>query len=254
MKDNLLGEIILSSKTTTRTTMAVNQYTTVVNQLKSNEFRDEHEKQECLNQMIEIAKGEWEKEDRISLCRAGICDFICDLARSENSVQCITSLCALIGYLGLSDKYRPVLFTNDVANIMTRCLKSVDQITDKLTIIKASRFLCQTKNDAVVFIHAGIMPHLCNTLKSADTNNDKKMVSYSIYWISYLAGDKINALQYGCIELMYEAAESISNKPLQSNFFMDMDYFDIPIVEKKQYPIYNLWKNNFQMYCDETVH
>ena len=224
-------------------------YTNVLKQLRLNEFRDEHEKQACLNQMIEIAK-----EESLSLCRAGMCDFICDLVRSEKSVHCMTSLCVLIGYLGLKDKYRPVLFANDVANIMTRCLDSVEHIKDKLDIINAIRYLCQTENDAVVFIHAGIMPHLCNTLKSADTNNDKKMVSYSIYWISYLAGDKINALQYGCIELMYEAAESISNKPLQSNIFMDMDYFDIPIVEKKQYPIYNLWKNNFQRYCDETVH
>jgi hypothetical protein len=229
--------------------MAVNQYTNVVNQLRLNKFRDEHEKQQCLNQLIEIAKG---GEGRILLCHAGICDFICDLARSDNSVQCITSLCTLIGYLGLIDKYRPVLHANDVANIMTRCLKSVDPITDKLTIINASRFLCQTKNDAVVFIHAGIIPHLCNALKCVDTNEDKKMVSYCIFWFSYLAGDKTTALQHGCIELMYEAAACISNKPMQSNIFCDMDYFDIHIVEKKQYPIYRLWKNNFHAY--ETVH
>jgi hypothetical protein len=227
----------------------VNQYTNVVNQLKLNEFRDEHEKQECLNQMIEIAKGG--EEGRISLCRAGICDFICDLARSENSVQWLTRLCTLIGYLGLSDKYRPVLHANDVANIMTRCLESVDQITDKLTIIKATECLYQTKNDAVEFIKAGLIPHLCNALKCVETNEDKKMVSYCIFWISYLAGDKTTALQHGCIELMYEAAESISNKPMQSNIFCDMDYYDI--TPDKKYPIYSLWKNHFQMYCDETT-
>lgn len=229
--------------------MAVNQYTNIVNQLRLNEFRDEHEKQECLNQMIEIAKG---GEGRISLCRAGICDFICDSARSENSVQCITRLCTLIGYLGLSDKYRPVLFANDVANVIKRGFTSVAHIGDKLTIIKATRFLCQTKNDAVVFIHAGIIPHLCNTLKCVDTNEDKKMVSNCIFWVSYLAGDKTTALQHGCIELMYEAAESISNKPMQSNIFCDMDYYDI--TPDQRYPIYRFWKNNFQLYCDETVH
>jgi len=184
---------------------------------------------------------------RRSLGCAGIYDFICDLARSENSVQWLTRLCTLIGYLGLSDTYRPVLQAKDVARIIKRCFESVAQTTDKLTIIKATKCLWQTRNDAIKFIDAGIIPHLCNTLQCLETNEDKKMVSYCIFWISYLAGDKTTAIQQGCIELMYEAAESISNKPMQSNIFCDMDYFDI--IPNKKYPIYSLWKNNFQMYC-----
>ena len=220
--------------------------TNVLKQLKLNEFRDEHEKRKCLNQIIEIAK-----EECLSLCRAGMCDFICDLVRSEKSVDCMTSLCVLIGYLGLKDKYRPVLFANDVANIIIHSLDSVEHIKDKLDIINAIRSLCQTKNDAGEFIKAGLIPHLCGILKCVETNKDKQFVSNCIFWVSYLASDKTTALQHGCIELMYKAAESISNKPIQSNIFCDINYYDI---NPTKYPIYELWKTNFQRYCDETVH
>lgn len=225
----------------------VNEYANILNQLRLNE--DERQKLECLNRMIEIAMT---KEGRISLCRAGLCDVICDSARSEKSVPCMTRFCVLIGYLGLSDKYRPVLFANGVANIILHGLDSVDPIPDKLNIIQAMRCLCQTKNDAVEFIKAELVPRLCSILKCVDTNEDKKFVSSCIFWVSYLASDKTTALRHGCIELMYTAAESMmSNKPIQSNIFCDMHFYDITHDDK--YPIYNLWKNNFQQYCETVI-
>jgi len=73
---------------------------------RMNDFESVDDKAQSLNKMIDIAMTD---KGRISLCEYGICDFICETLRSEKSVQIVPSLCLFIGYLGLSDKYRPIL-------------------------------------------------------------------------------------------------------------------------------------------------
>ena len=60
--------------------------------------------------------------------------------------------------------------------------------------------------------------------------------------------NKMIALEYGCVELMYNALKSMSNKPKQSHILTDMNYFlkDTPV--DSQYPIYALWRTDFQTY------
>jgi hypothetical protein len=222
----------------------------ILQKLRINDFQNDDDKHECITGMINMIINE---KDRILLCESGICDFICDTLRCEKSVKIVTSISVLIGYLGLSDKYRPVLFSYDVANIIVNACKNVHNIEDKLKIIRAVTFLCQSKDDTNQLINAGIIPQLCDTLKDVDRDIDKKFVSYYIYWLSYITYDKKTALEYNCIELMHDAAMSISNKALQSNIFLDMNYFlsDAPPDNKYPlYPLYTLWRTDFQTYLN----
>jgi len=214
---------------------------------RMNDFESVDDKAQSLNKMIDIAMTD---KGRISLCEYGICDFICETLRSEKSVQIVPSLCLFIGYLGLSDKYRPILFAHDVAKIIVGAFEHVHSIEDKLNMIKAIKLLCQTRDDTKQFINAGIIPHLCHVLKHVDTNEDKKFVSYCIFWLSYITYDKKTALEYDCIELMHNAAISISNKPIQSNIFLDMNYFLSDAPPDNKYPLYTLWRTDFQTYLN----
>ena len=223
----------------------LDRHVQIVENFRLNNYKNHGDRLKSIDEMIELAN---DQKGRILLSESGICDFICDILRSEKSVQIVPSLCMLIGYLSLSDKYRPMLFKNDVSNIIVNAFEHVHSIEDKLKIIKAVQFLCQTRNDAKQLIHAGIIPHLCHVLKHVDTNEDKKLVSYCIFWLSYITYDKKTALNYGCIELMYNAAESISNKAIQSNIFLDMNYFLSDAPPDSKYQLYTLWRTDFQSY------
>jgi len=220
-------------------------YTEIVQNLRLNQFENDNDKHKSLNEMIELANNE---KGRNLLCESTICDFICDTLHLEKSVEIVTSLCVLIGYLGLSDKYRPILFKNEVANIIVNAFEHVHSFEDKLKIIKASKYLSQTKDDAIKLIEAGLMAHLCDALRTADTDIDKKSVSFYIFWLSYITHNKKTALNYNCVELMYNAVESISNKPIQSHILTDMNYFVSDELPYSKYPIYTLWRTDFQLY------
>lgn len=43
---------------------------------------------------------------------------------------------------------------------------------------------------------------------------------------------------------------SISNKALQSNIFLDMNYFLSDAAPDNKYPLYTLWRTDFQTYLN----
>lgn len=170
------------------------------------------------------------EQSRRSLC-------ICDTLLLEKSHEHVVNLCVLIGNIGISDKYRPTLFDNNLASNIVSALEYVDDIDDKMKIVDSIIRLCQTKSNVLQFIHAGIIPELCNLLKIVHTDTQKKHVSFCIFWVSYLTYNKTMAVEYGCVELMYNALKSMSNKPKQSHILTDMNYFLKDESIDNRYPI-----------------
>jgi hypothetical protein len=206
---------------------------------------DSDEKNRILFELIQFSNVE---QSRIYICRAGICDFICDMLHLEKSIECIVNLCVLIGYIGTSDKYRPFLFSNNIAPILVRAFERVNTIDDKILIVKSMNHLCQTKSDGLKLIKAGMLSRLCSVLKIVHTDKHKECVSHSIVWVSSLTHDTTTAVECGCIEWMYNALKNISNKSIQSQILTDMKYFIRDKSDDSRYPIYALWRNDFQTY------
>jgi hypothetical protein len=228
----------------------MHNYKEIVEKFRTNNFEGHVDKSTSIKMLIDIANN---MEGRIALCQTGICDFICEvlLHHEEGSVEYITDLCVLIGYLGISDTYRPILFKNNVVDILVCALQRVgddDILKHKLKIVESIKCLWQEKMIVVQFIEAGILSHLCHLLTQVCADAEKKFVSFCIYWISYLAYDIRTAVECGCIDLMYKAAESISNKPIQSHILLDMHYFINHVPVDSRYPIYGLWRTDFQTY------
>jgi hypothetical protein len=206
---------------------------------------DTSEKNRILLELIQFSNFE---QSRICICRAGICDFICDMLCSEKSIECIVNMCVLIGHIGTSDKYRPFLFSNNVAPILVRALEVVDTIDDKIKIVKSINHLCQTTSNGLKLIEAGMLSHLCDVLKIVHTDAHKECVSHAIFWVSFLTHNRTTAVECGCIEWMYNALKNISNKSIQSQILTDMKYFIRDKPDYSRYPIYALWRTDFQTY------
>ena len=206
---------------------------------------DSAEKKRILLELIQFSNFE---QSRICICRAGICDFICDMLCSEKSIECIVNLCVLIGHIGTSDKYRPFLFSNNIAPILVRAFERVDMIDDKMKIVKSINHLCQTTSNGLKLIEAGMLSRLCSVLKIVHTDKHKECISHAIFWVSSLTHDTTTAVECGCIEWMYNALKNISNKSIQSQILTDMKYFIKDKPDDSRYPIYALWRNDFQTY------
>jgi hypothetical protein len=202
---------------------------------------DSTEKKRILLELVQFSNFE---QSRVSLCRAGICDML----RLETSIECIVNLCVIIGNIGASDKYRPFLFINNVAPIIVRAAERVDAIDDKILIVNSMNQLCQTKSDGLKLIEAGMLSQLCGVLKIVHTDKHKECISHAIFWVSYLAHDTTTAVECGCIEWMYNALKNISNKSVQSQILTDMKYFIGDKQDDSRYPIYALWRTDFQTY------
>lgn len=206
---------------------------------------DSTEKKRILLELVQFSNFE---QSRVSLCRAGICDFIGDILRAEKCIESIVNLCVLIGHIGTSDKYRPVLFSKNVASILVCAFECVDTIDDKIKLVKSINQLCQTTSDGLKLIEAGVLSHLCGVLKIVHTDAHKECVSHAIFWVSFLTHDRTTAVECGCIEWMYNALKNISNKSIQSQILTDMKYFIRDKLDDSRYPIYVLWRSDFQTY------
>ena len=225
-------------------------YREIVEKLRTNCFSNDLDKSTVIKTLIGIANLPL---GRLSLYQTGICDFICEkLVLEEDSIEFITDLCVLIGYLSISDICRPILFKNNVVYILVCALKRVgnDSINYKLKIVEAIKYLCQEKMIILQLIEAGILSQLCSILEQVSSDVEKKLISFCIYRISYLAEDKMTAVQCGCIDLMYRVAESISSKSIQSEIFTQMNYFISNEHLDSRYPIYRFWRTDFQTYLN----
>jgi len=213
--------------------------TELVEKLKT--VADAVEKRKILLELVQFSNFE---QSHMCICHIGICDML----RLEKSIECIVNLCVIIGNIGTSDTYRPFLFSNNVAPIIVRAIERVDTIDDKILIVKSMNNLCITKNDGLKLIEAGMLSHLCSVLKIVHTDKHKECISHAIYWVSYLTHDTTTAVECGCIEWMYNALKNVSNKSIQSQILTDMKYFIGDKPDDSRYPIYALWRNDFQSY------
>jgi len=117
-----------------------------------------------------------------------------------------------------------------------------------MKIVKSMNHLCQTTSDGLKLIAAGMLSHLCSVLKIVHTDKHKECVSHAIYWVSFLTHDTTTAVECGCIEWMYNALKNVSNKSIQSQILTDMKYFIRDKPDDSLYPIYALWRTDFQTY------
>jgi hypothetical protein len=204
-----------------------------------------HDKNIIIKLMTEIASFDMGRKE---LSKSDLCVFICDILKTEIVEEYIVDVALLIGYLGLSDSARPLLFNNGISNIIINVLTNLKDIESKVKIMSVIKMLSQTKLETDQFRRLGILHHLLELLPKVDTDKLKGDLTSQIYWIAYLTNNKDMINNTDCIDIMYKVAESIINKSLQSQIFVYIHYFIKHKPENINYSVYNFWKNNFAEY------
>lgn len=194
--------------------------------------------------MLELASFDVGRKEFTNI---GLSILICDILKNETIEEYILDTSLLIGYLGLSDSERPILFNHGISHILIGILTKLKAIDSRIKILKVIKMLCQTKIETHEFISLGIINHLLEILPKVNTEKLKGDLTSQIYWISYLSNNK-DIITADCIDIMYKVSESITNKSLQSQIFVYIHYFIKDKPENKNYSLYNFWKNNFEEY------
>jgi hypothetical protein len=185
---------------------------------------------------------------RKEISRFELSGFLCDILNKETVEEYIIDVAVLIGNIGISDSIRPTLFNHNVSIILINILNRLSHVESKVKILKVIKMLCQTRVETQEFLKLGLVSHLLDTLSKIDTMKLKVDLIHQIYWIAYLCNNKDIINNTDCINIMYNVAESIISKSLQSQIFTYMHYFIKDKTDYTNYSLYNFWKNNFNEY------